>query len=98
MMINKNIATKEGKDFALETLKFMRERMSEYTDATGNLYNLEASPAEGTSYRLARLDKERFPGILSSGEAHPYYTNSTQLPVGITDDLFEALTLQDEMQ
>ena len=97
-MLHKSIATEEGKNFALETLTFMKDRMREYTDETGNLYNLEASPAEGTTYRLARLDKKKHPDMPFSGEENPYYTNSTQLPVGYTDDLFEALTLQDELQ
>lgn len=98
MLVGNNIASREGKEFALETLTFMKERMREYTDETGNLYNLEASPAEGTSYRLARLDKQKHPDMPSAGDEQPYYTNSTQLPVGYTDDLFEALTLQDELQ
>ncbi len=98
MMIGKSLGEDEGRDFALETLKFMRDKLSEYSDETGNLYNLEASPAEGTSYRLAKADKERFPDIVTEGGDVPYYTNSTQLPVGFTDDLFEALKLQDELQ
>ncbi|MFO8061349.1 MAG: ribonucleoside triphosphate reductase [bacterium] len=98
MMLGKNIGTEQGREFALETLKFMKERLGEFSDETGNLYNLEASPAEGTSYRLAKSDKEEFPEIITSGNDNPYYTNSTQLPVGYTEDLFEALTLQDEIQ
>ncbi|MDY6787058.1 MAG: ribonucleoside triphosphate reductase [candidate division WOR-3 bacterium] len=98
MMLGKNIGTEQGREFALETLKFMKERLSEFSDETGNLYNLEASPAEGTSYRLAKADREEFPEIMTSGNDNPYYTNSTQLPVGYTDDLFEALSLQDEIQ
>ncbi len=99
------IATPEGQAFALRTLDFMRERLVAYQQETGNHYNLEATPAEGTSYRLAKKDKERFPGILAANEedvaqsgAKPYYTNSTQLPVQTTDDLFEALDHQDDLQ
>ncbi|MBI5732044.1 MAG: ribonucleoside triphosphate reductase, partial [Candidatus Magasanikbacteria bacterium] len=69
-----------------------------FQEETGNLYNLEATPAEGTSYRLAKKDKERFPDIITAGEKEPYYTNSTHLPVGHTDDIFEALKLQDDLQ
>ncbi len=98
MLVGKDIGTEEGRLFALETLNFMKDRMREYADETGNLYNLEASPAEGTSYRLAKLDKKQYPDIKTAGDKNPYYTNSTQLPVGYTDDLFEALTLQDELQ
>ena len=96
--LGKDIASQEGKAFSLEVLKFMKERLNEFQEETGNLYNLEASPAEGTSYRLARLDRERYPEIITSGGEEPYYTNSTQLPVGFEGDLFEALTLQDELQ
>lgn len=98
MLVGENIGQEKGKEFALETLKFMREKLEKFTDETGNLYNLEASPAEGTSYRLAKEDKKRFPDIITAGKDVPYYTNSTQLPVGFTDDLFEALKLQDELQ
>lgn len=98
MLIKENIGHEKGKKFALETLKFMRERLSEYADETESLYNLEASPAEGTSYRLAKKDRELFPGIITAGSQVPYYTNSTQLPVGFTEDIYEALTLQDELQ
>jgi ribonucleoside-triphosphate reductase len=93
-----NIADKKGQEFALEVLDFMRERLVKYQEETGNLYNLEATPAEGTSYRLALLDKKRYPDIITAGEKEPFYTNSTQLPVNYTDDLFEALKLQDELQ
>ncbi len=98
MLMGENIGQSKGREFALETLKFMREKLEKFTDETGNLYNLEASPAEGTSYRLAKEDKKRFPDIITAGKDIPYYTNSTQLPVGFTDDLFEALKLQDELQ
>lgn len=104
-MPGENIATEKGKDFALRVLKFMREKLEEYQLETGNIYNLEATPGEGTSYRFAILDKRRFGRIISANEeaykkgiAHPYYTNSTQLPVNFTDDILEALDLQEELQ
>ncbi|HZI95568.1 MAG TPA: ribonucleoside triphosphate reductase [Candidatus Paceibacterota bacterium] len=93
-----NIGSKKGVKFASEILDFMRDRLIEYQEETGNLYNLEATPAEGTSYRLALKDKKKYPDIITAGEEEPYYTNSTQLPVDYTDDLFEALKLQDELQ
>jgi len=94
-----NIATKWGVEFAKEVLEFMRERLKKYQEETGNLYNLEATPAEGTTYRFAKEDKKRFPNIIQAGfEDAPYYTNSSQLPVDYTDDPFEALELQDELQ
>ncbi|MBU3923084.1 ribonucleoside triphosphate reductase, partial [Patescibacteria group bacterium] len=96
--MNKNIGTKEGNKFAQEVLDFMRERMIKYQKETGNLYNLEASPAEGTAYRLARMDKKEYPDIITAGDVEPYYTNSTHLPVGYTDDLFESLKNQDDLQ
>ena len=97
--IKKDIGSPEGKKFALETLDFMRERLVEYQKETGNLYNLEATPAEGTSFRLALKDKEKYPDIITAGaKEKPYYTNSSQLPVNYTDDAFEALELQDELQ
>ncbi|MDR2601655.1 MAG: ribonucleoside triphosphate reductase [Spirochaetaceae bacterium] len=91
-------ATEKGKDFALETLNFMREKLADYQETTGELFNLEATPAESTSYRLAKHDKEHYPKIITSGEKEPYYTNSTQLPVGQTSDIFDALDLQEELQ
>ena len=93
-----NIGNKKGVKFATEVLDFMRDRLVKYQEETGNLYNLEATPAEGTSYRLALKDKKKYPNIITAGEEEPYYTNSTQLPVDYTDDLFEALKLQDELQ
>jgi len=93
-----NIASKRGRRFALEVLDFMRERLVKYQKETGNIYNLEQTPAESTSYRLALKDKERYPDIITAGTKKvPYYTNSTQLPVNYTDDIFEALKLQDEL-
>jgi anaerobic ribonucleoside-triphosphate reductase len=97
--IGENIASKKGRRFALEVLEFMRERLVKYQKETGNIYNLEATPAESTAYRLALKDKERYPEIVTAGtKKEPYYTNSSQLPVNYTDDLFEALKLQDEIQ
>jgi anaerobic ribonucleoside-triphosphate reductase len=96
--IGKNIASKKEMRFAVEVLDFMREALIKYQTETGNLYNLEATPAEGTSYRLALKDKEKYPDIIAAGKKEPYYTNSTQLPVNYTDDAFEALKLQDEIQ
>lgn len=96
--IDVDIANQKGKEFAIEVLDFMRERLVKYQEETGNLFNLEATPAEGTSYRLALMDKKRYPDIITAGEKEPFYTNSTQLPVNYTDDLFEALKLQDDLQ
>jgi ribonucleoside-triphosphate reductase len=93
-----NITTPKGRTFALAVLDYMRDRLSTYQEETGNIYNLEATPAEGTSYRLAKHDKKLYPDIVTQGTEVPYYTNSSQLPVGYTDDIFEALELQDEMQ
>jgi ribonucleoside-triphosphate reductase (formate) len=97
--MGKNIATQEGKDFALEVLQFMRDKLVSYQKETGNLYNLEATPGEGASFRQARMDRERYPDIITAGiGSAPYYTNSVHLPVNYTDDPFEALDLQDELQ
>ncbi|MFH1657201.1 MAG: ribonucleoside triphosphate reductase [bacterium] len=97
--IGEDIGSKRGRRFVLEVMDFMRERLVSYQKETGNLYNLEATPAEGTSYRLARMDKEKYPDIITAGTKKvPYYTNSTQLPVNYTDDIFENLDLQDEIQ
>ncbi|MGQ4914453.1 MAG: ribonucleoside triphosphate reductase [Candidatus Asgardarchaeia archaeon] len=100
-----DIGSREGIKFALGVLDFMRERLSDFQEETGHLYNLEATPAEGTSYRLAKIDKEQYPTIIVANEqrvqsenAAPYYTNSTHLPVGYSDDIFEVLELQDELQ
>lgn len=94
-----DISHEEGQALAIRLLDFLRDRMRAYQEQTGNLYNLEATPAEGTTYRFAREDKKRFPSILQAGTAEaPYYTNSTQLPVGFTDDPFEALDRQDALQ
>ena len=97
--IGENIGSRRGRKFSLEVLSFMRERLVQYQKATGNIYNLEATPAESTAYRLAQKDKEKYPDIIAAGTKEvPYYTNSTQLPVNYTDDSFEALKLQDEIQ
>lgn len=94
-----NIMTPFGKSFAYEVLTFMRTKMSEFQEETGNLYNLEASPAEGATYRFAKEDKKRHSDIITAGsEAAPYYTNSSQVPVGYSDDVFEVLDHQDELQ
>ncbi|NLA58982.1 MAG: ribonucleoside triphosphate reductase [Firmicutes bacterium] len=94
-----HLASPQGQAFAQEVLDFMRSRLVDFQTETGQLFNLEATPAEGTSYRLAQLDKKAFPSIITAGNGRaPYYTNSTQLPVGYTDDLFAALDLQESLQ
>ena len=94
-----NTAEPKGIAFAEEVLHFMRERIRGYQETTGNLYNLEATPAEGTTHRFAREDQKRFPDIIQSGTpGHRYYTNSSQLPAGYTHDLFKALQMQDKLQ
>ena len=94
-----DITSEWGHAFATRLLDHVRERMVAFQEETGHLYNLEATPAEGTTYRFAKEDRKRFPGILQAGTAqNPYYTNSSQLPVGFTDDPFEALERQDELQ
>ncbi|HHH12882.1 MAG TPA: ribonucleoside triphosphate reductase [Thiolapillus brandeum] len=94
-----DITDEWGHDFACRLLDHVRERMVEFQEATGNLYNLEATPAEGTTYRFAREDRRRWPDILQAGSPDkPYYTNSSQLPVGYTDDPFEALAMQEALQ
>jgi len=96
--LSENIASKRGRKFALEVLDFMREKLVKYQKETGNIYNLEQTPAESTSYRLALKDKQKYPDIITAGtKKMPYYTNSSQLPVNYTDDIFEALKLQDEL-
>lgn len=93
------ITDPRGQEFAVEVLNFMREKLKAFQEETGNLYNLEATPAEGTTYRFAKEDQKRFPDILQAGTLEaPYYTNSSQIPVGYTDDVFEALELQDDLQ
>lgn len=98
-LLGKGIGTPEGQAFAVDILNFMRDVLREYQEETGNLYNLEATPAESTSYRLARLDRQKYPQIITSGsEKHPYLTNSTQLNVDATRDVFEALQHQEAVQ
>ena len=93
-----SITTPKGKQFAEEVLDHMRQTMSDYQEKSGELFNLEATPAESTSYRLARHDKEQYPDIITSGTTDPYYTNSSQLPVDYTADIFEALDHQESLQ
>ncbi|MFH1232629.1 MAG: ribonucleoside triphosphate reductase [Patescibacteria group bacterium] len=103
--IRKNIASLEGKEFALEVMDFMRKKVLEYQEKSNNLFNLEATPAEGATRRFAQSDKNKFKDIIVANEiamkdenAVPYYTNSSQLPVNFTQDIFEALDLQDDLQ
>jgi ribonucleoside-triphosphate reductase (formate) len=94
-----DIATEWGHAFAVELLDHVRARLTEFQEETGHMYNLEATPAEGTTYRFAKEDKRRYPDILHAGtDDSPYYTNSSQLPVGYTEDPFEALEMQDDLQ
>ncbi|MCL1977689.1 MAG: ribonucleoside triphosphate reductase [Candidatus Bathyarchaeota archaeon] len=104
-LLGQNIASKDGQAFAVKTLTFMRERISEYQEESGDIYNLEATPAEGTAYRLARIDQKRYRDIVFANQKHvqkehaePFYTNSSQLPVDFTGDLFEALEHQNTLQ
>jgi len=103
--IGKDLTSEEGQKLAKEILDYMRERLMDYQNQTNHLYNLEATPAEGTSYRLARLDKKRYPDIIVANEvnyqknqAAPYYTNSTNMPVNFSNDIFEVLDVQDDIQ
>ena len=96
--LGNDISTEEGAEFAEEVLDYMRRHLSDLQEDSGDLFNLEATPAESTSYRLAKHDAERYPDIISSGENEPFYTNSTQLPVDKTRDVFEALDHQDRLQ
>ena len=103
-LFGKDIGTEEGRDLAIEIMSFIREKLIKFQEETGNLYNLEATPAESTSYRLAKIDKTKYPDIIVANEesykkgAEPFYTNSTQLPVNYTDDIFLSLELQDALQ
>jgi ribonucleoside-triphosphate reductase len=104
-LMGKNMSDDEGRKFALEVMDFMRNKLMDYQNETNNLYNLEATPGEGTTYRFAKKDKQLYPDIIIANEnayrergADPYYTNSTHLPVGFTNDVFTALDLQDELQ
>ncbi len=102
--IGKDIGTEAGRRFSLKVMDLIRNILKGFQEETGDMFNLEATPAEGTTYRLAMIDKKKYPDILCANEAEhaegagPFYTNSTQLPVNYTDDIFEALTLQDELQ
>jgi ribonucleoside-triphosphate reductase (formate) len=98
--LGRDIGSRRGQGLAAHVLEHMRERLSEFQETTGHVYNLEATPAEGTSYRLARIDREQHPRIMTAAEeeSEPFYTNSTQLPVGYTTDIFRALALQDDLQ
>ncbi len=102
--IGEDIASDAGQNFSLKVMDFIRSMISEMQEKTGDMFNLEATPAEGTSYRLSMLDKKQFPEIICANEedyqkgAAPYYTNSTQLPVNYTDDIYETLMLQDKLQ
>lgn len=99
LIAQEDVSTAAGHELVRSLLERIRTRMVEFQEATGRMYNLEATPAEGTTYRFAREDRRRFPGILQAGTPQePYYTNSSQLPVGYTDDPFEALEAQDELQ
>lgn len=93
-----SICDPEGAEFSRRVLLHMAEKIKDFQESSGHIYNLEATPAEGTSFRLARLDRKKYPGIICAGTDNPYYTNSTQLPVGYTSDLFEALELQAPLQ
>ncbi len=98
--IRKDMTHKETQEFSIRVLNHMRERLSDYQEEYGDLYNLEATPAESTAYRLAKHDVEQYPDIITAAEGNgtPYYTNSSHLPVGYTDDIFEALDIQDKLQ
>lgn len=102
--LGENIAGNQGQEFSLKVMDFIRDMIAQIQQETGEMFNLEATPAEGTSYRLSMLDKKRFPEIICANEddcqngAAPYYTNSTQLPVNYTDDIFETLMLQEKLQ
>jgi ribonucleoside-triphosphate reductase (formate) len=104
-LLGQNISTKDGQAFAVKMLTYMRKRLADYQEETGSIYNLEATPAEGTSYRLARIDKKRYRDIIfanqkqiNSDHAEPFYTNSSQLPVDFSGDLFDALDHQETLQ
>jgi len=97
-LVGQDLTTRAGQDFAVEVLQYVRECLLDIQTRTGHPYNLEATPAESTAYRLARLDKAKYPDIKTAGSSTPYYTNSSHLPVGYSDDIFEVLDLQDRLQ
>lgn len=97
-LLGKDITTEEGRDFAIDIMEFMNRVIQIFQEETGSLWNLEASPAEGAAYRFARMDKKLYPRIFTQGTDEPYYTNSTQLPVNHTKDIFEAIEHQDKLQ
>jgi len=97
-LFGEDIGSERGTAFAEKVLDFMLLKLLDFQEETGNIYNLEATPAEGTAYRLARIDKQKFPDIITQGKEAPYYTNSTMLPVAYTDDIFEAFILQEGLQ
>ena len=98
--LRKDLTNKESQEFTKNVLNFMREKLSDYQELYGDLYNLEATPAESTSFRLAKHDRKRYPDIITASDCDktPYYTNSSHLPVGYTEDIFTALDIQDELQ
>lgn len=98
--LKSNLADPHTQQFSKDVLNHMRERLSDYQEQYGDLYNLEATPAESMAYRLAKHDIKQYPGIITAGktEEAPYYTNSTHLPVGYTEDIFQALDIQDDLQ
>ena len=96
--MGKDITTPEGQAFSMEIMEYLRDLLKDIQTETGHVYNLEATPAEGTAHRLARLDRAKYPEMIIAGDDVPYYTNSTQIPVGYTDDVFDVLRLQDELQ
>ena len=96
--MGKDLTDPQARDFAIKVLAHMRGKLVEFQEKTGNLHNLEATPAEGTSYRMAKIDRQKFSRMIIPGNENPYYTNSTQLPVNATDDLFEALDMQNPIQ
>lgn len=97
-LLGEDITTEEGNAFAVEIMEFMNRVIQIYQEETGSLWNLEASPAEGAAYRFARIDRKLYPKIFTQGNGEPYYTNSTQLPVNHTKDIFEAVELQEDLQ
>lgn len=97
-LLGEDITSKQGAELAEQTLVYMRDVLKKFQEETGNLYNLEATPAESTSYRLAKHDKKNYPDIITSGDNEPYYTNSSQLPVDFTTDIFDALDRQEPLQ